>query len=67
MTFNYCLYDVYDCIVFFFLVHIENTVKESEIHFLLDLDYNAYKLFLSEAYILALHIYQFLLKISTEP
>ena len=35
---------------FFFLVHIENTVKESETHFLLDLDFNAYKFFLSEAY-----------------
>ena len=47
---------------FFFLVHSANTVKESEAHFLLDLDYNAYKFFLSEEYFLASHIYPFLLK-----
>ena len=37
-------------------------MKESETHFLLDLNYNAYKFFLSEAYILASHIYPFLIK-----
>ena len=30
-------------------------MKESETHFLLDLDYNAYKFFLSEAHFYASH------------
>ena len=37
-------------------------MKESETHFLLGLDFNAYKFFLSEHPFLALHIYPFLLK-----
>ena len=37
-------------------------MKESETHFLLDLEYNAYKFFLSEAHFLASYIYPFLLK-----
>ena len=37
-------------------------MNESETHFLLDVEYNAYKFFLSEVYFLASHIYPFLLK-----
>ena len=54
---------LYDRIgLFSFLGYIESTVKESETHFLLDLNYNAYKFFLNKAYFLASHIYPFLLK-----
>ena len=37
-------------------------MKESGTHFLFDLNYNAYKFFLDEAYFLASHIYPFLLE-----